>query len=182
MQPRKKVLKVSRTVRKQVDPGTFWPGLFVVERPFRRMLEDSMSVWSPAAAAALSGAEGELISVSIDVDPRFLESLLEALARVSFPINPQIYHEAAMVYLYADGHRETEAVTLVEFPAYAGQLDEVRAGLSAFGFDPARVQVTAMLDEIHAEPVAEPAPKGAAYAKRFRRKSRGVARSAGYQP
>jgi len=141
-----------------------------------------MSVWSPAAAAALSGTEGKLVSVSIDVESRFLESLLEALARVSFPINPQIYHEAAMVYLYADGHRETEAVTLVEFPAYAGQLDEVRTGLSAFGFDPARVHVTAMLDEIQAEPAAEPAPKGAAYVERFRRKSRGLARTAVHQP
>ena len=90
-----------------------------------------MSVWPPPPTPALSGSEGALVSISIDVDPRYLESLLEALARVSFPINPQIYHEAALVYRYADGHRETEAVTLVEFPAYAGQLEEVRAQIAS---------------------------------------------------
>ena len=47
---------------------------------------------------ALSGSEGTLVSVSICVDPRHLEPLLEALAQVSFPINPQIYHDAALVY------------------------------------------------------------------------------------
>ena len=32
------------------------------------------------SAVALCGREGELVSVSISVDPRHLESLLEALA------------------------------------------------------------------------------------------------------
>jgi hypothetical protein len=138
------------------------------------MLEESMSVWPPAPTATLSGSSGALVSISIDVDPRFLESLLEALAQVSFPVNPQIYHDAEMVYRYADGHEETEAALLVEFPAYAGQLKEVREALAACGFDPSRLQVTWMLAEIHAEPTAEPAPPGAPYVERYRRKFRVV--------
>jgi len=52
-----------------------------------------MSVWQDTpSASALGGSEGELISVSISVDPRDLEALLESLAQVDFPINPQIYH------------------------------------------------------------------------------------------
>ena len=47
------------------------------------------------STATLCGREGVLVSVSIHVDPRHLESLLEALAHLQFPINPQIYHDAA---------------------------------------------------------------------------------------
>ena len=129
-----------------------------------------MSVWPDLPAAALSGSYGALVSLSIYVDARDLESLLEALARLSFPVNPQIYHDAALVYLYPDGHQESQATTLVEFPAYAGQLEEVRAGLAAFAFDPVRVQVTDMLSEIHSEPRMEAAPPGAPYEARYRRK------------
>jgi hypothetical protein len=118
------------------------------------MLEESMSVWPHTlpASPSLSGREGALVSVSIDVDPRRLESLLEALAQTSFPINPQIYHDAAVVYLDADGREETQTATLVEFPAYEGRLDEVRNALDSHGFEPASVLATSMLDEIHREP------------------------------
>jgi hypothetical protein len=133
-----------------------------------------MSVWPKTlpATASLSTAEGTLVSISIHVEPHCLESLLEALAQVSFPINPQIYHDAAMVYRYADGREEAEAITLVEFPAYAGRLDEVRRGLEAYSFDAECVRVTGMLDEIHAEPQPEPAPPGASYVSRHRLKHR----------
>ena len=130
-----------------------------------------MSVW-PDVSAALAGRSGALVSISIDVPARDLEDLLETLARLSFPVNPQIYHEAAMIYVYADGRQETEAATLVDFPAYASQLNEVQAALTASGFDPGRVQVTDMLAAIHSEPVSEPAPPGAAYTSRFRRRFR----------
>ena len=112
-----------------------------------------MSVWPNTlpASPSLSGREGALVSVSIDVDPRLLESLLEALAQTSFPINPQIYHDAAVTYLYADGHEETQTATLVEFPAYEGRLDEVRTALASHGFEPASVHTTSMLEEIHLE-------------------------------
>ena len=132
-----------------------------------------MSVW-PDTPAALSGSSGALISISIDVQARDLELLLETLARLSFPVNPQIYHDAAMVYVYPDGRREIESATLVEFPAYASLLDEVRQALAASGFGPGCLQVTDMLSEIHAEPRLEPAPPGSPYAGRFRRKVRSV--------
>ena len=71
-----------------------------------------MSVWPktlPVTTPSLSTAEGALVSVSIHAEPHCLESLLEALAQVSFPINPQIYHDAALVYRYADGREQTSA-------------------------------------------------------------------------
>lgn len=134
-----------------------------------------MSVWpktSSVPATSLSGRDGDLISVSIGVDPRYLESLLETLAQVSFPINPQIYHDAAVVYVYSDGQEQTESTTLVEFPAYGGQLEEVRAALAAHGFDPATVEVTGMLEEIQSENQFASLPPGAGYVARYRLKRR----------
>jgi hypothetical protein len=125
-----------------------------------------MSVWP------LSSSEGQLVSVSIRVDPGQLESLLEALAQVSFPINPQIYHDAAVVYRYPDDREETESATLVEFPAYEARLSEVRKGLEAYGFEPASMLVVAMLDEIQSSAQPEPAPPGARYISRYRIKHR----------
>ena len=133
-----------------------------------------MSVWpnSTAAGSVLSGSKGALVSISIHVDPRHLESLLETLAQVSFPINPQIYHDALMVYRYADGREKPEATTLVDFPAYAGQMEEVARAVESYGFDPGIIQVTTMLEEIHSAPQPEPAPAGAPYVSRYRVKQR----------
>jgi len=78
--------------------------------------------------AALFGREGELISLSIATDPKLLEDLLEALASLDFPVNPQLYH------------RPTEV--LVEFPAYSSQVGRVLDTLSRQGFDSGGVQVT----------------------------------------
>lgn len=125
-----------------------------------------------ASATVLCGREGELVSVSVSVDPRHLESLLEALANLDFPINPQIYHDAAMVYRFADGTEQANATTLVEFPAYDHRLDEVRRAVAAYGFEPDAVHVTGMLDEIHDGGVVEPAPAGAPYVARVRVKRR----------
>ena len=92
-----------------------------------------MSVWHCApSASVLCGSEGELVSVSISVEPRHLEVLLEALARLDFPINPQIYH--------ADR-------TVVEFPAYASRLPQVEA--AAGDVEGASTRVKGMLEEIH---------------------------------
>jgi hypothetical protein len=97
-----------------------------------------MSVWPCApSASVLCGSEGELYSVSISVDPRHLEALLEALAHLDFPINPQIYH--------ADGHTP-QATTTVVFPAYAGRLPQVRSAAAAVSG--AEVSVRGMLEEI----------------------------------
>ena len=83
-----------------------------------------MSVWSAAVTAPLplSGAEGALISVSIPIEPPRLESLLDALAHLDFPINPQIRHDVG-------------GATAVEFPAYEQRLPEIRGMLKACGFD-----------------------------------------------
>ena len=99
-----------------------------------------MGVWpcSPPAAP-LSGSEGELVSVSISVNPRDLEALLEALARVDFPVNPQICHGDA---------RAGEATSTVEFPAYAGGLERVRAALACAGFEPEIIVISGMLEEL----------------------------------
>ncbi len=90
---------------------------------------------------ALGGAEGELVSVRVFVEPRLLEELLEALASVSFPVNPQIFHQPG-------------PDTLVEFPAYTGRLSEVRDALKDAGFDPAAVIVRPMLTQLAEKPAA----------------------------
>lgn len=94
-----------------------------------------MSVWPTTQPAhpLLSGREGELIQVRISTEPRLLEDLLECLASVPFPINPQIYHGRP---------------TIVEFPAYEKHLYEVRDALRAFGLDPSSLSASSMLEAI----------------------------------
>lgn len=132
-----------------------------------------MSVWAYASSthsSALLGAEGELVSVSVAVEPRELEDVLEALAALDFPINPDIYHDAVVVYVKRDGQQRMEPSALVEFPAYAGSLVKIRAVLDSAGFAGDRIAVSAILDEIHAGDLVEPAPLGADYAYRVLRK------------
>ncbi|MEO8372785.1 MAG: hypothetical protein ABI806_26610, partial [Candidatus Solibacter sp.] len=80
-----------------------------------------------------------------------------------------------LIYRYADGHREGKSATLVEFPAYEGRLDEVRAALEAFDFPAECLHAVSMLDEIQADPHSEPAPAGAPYVSRYRVKRRATA-------
>lgn len=124
-----------------------------------------MSVWPdfPSTNLSLHGSEGALISVSVTVEPRYLEELLEALAQLDFPVNPQIYHDAAVRYFYPDGRQQTEPTTIVEFPAYAGHLAKVRQVLRAHGFPEDSLHVADMLDELHSDSHPEPAPPGAPY-------------------
>jgi hypothetical protein len=77
---------------------------------------------------ALFGLEGELVTLAVSVEPRLLEDLLEALARLDFPVNPQLYHRAAHV--------------TVEFPAYSARVDEVRDALRQHGFSPAGLEIS----------------------------------------
>jgi hypothetical protein len=131
-----------------------------------------MSVWPSVLSpnsSALHGSEGELVSVSVAVEPRDLEDLLEALAALDFPINPQIYHDAAVIYVDRSGNERLEPATIVEFPAYAGRLAKVR-GVSA-----SAISVSPMLDEMHSAEHIESAPPGAAYAYRIWRKHSAVA-------
>jgi hypothetical protein len=85
-----------------------------------------------AEAPALFGVEGELISLRVSVEPRLLEDLLEALAWLQFPVNPQLYHRPASV--------------TVEFPAYAARVDEVRDTLRRHGFSQAILEVARGLE------------------------------------
>jgi hypothetical protein len=87
-----------------------------------------MTTRSSGLAPALFGADGELVSLRIAVEPRLLEDLLDALARLNFPVNPQLYHRPAQV--------------TVEFPAYAAQVDQVRETLRQQGFSPASLEVS----------------------------------------
>jgi hypothetical protein len=84
------------------------------------------------AAPALFGQEGELVSLRIVVEPRLLEDLLESLARLDFPVNPQLYHRPAQV--------------TVEFPAYSARVEEVRGTLERNGFSPASLEVARGLE------------------------------------
>lgn len=92
-----------------------------------------MSVWSQATGPAVSlfGAEGELVLLDVTIEPRLLEDLLEALAQLDFPINPELHHHSAQV--------------IVEFPAYERRIDEVRNLLKNYGFDPTALQVASVL-------------------------------------
>lgn len=103
-----------------------------------------MSVWSNAVSsqAPLAGAEGALVLVSVSVEAHRLEALLDALAHLEFPVNPQIYHDAGPV---------GRPATLVEFPAYDNRLPEIRSLLEVCGFPSASVRATAMLDSIRSK-------------------------------
>lgn len=94
-----------------------------------------MSVWAAyASAPALFGSEGELVSLHISVEPRLLEDLLEALAHLSFPVNPELRHSPSSV--------------AVEFPAYSGRVDEVRGILRTYGFDPNCLEIAHALARV----------------------------------
>ena len=86
-----------------------------------------------SAASSLTGSEGELVSIRVSVEPRALEELLECLAGLAFPVNPEIFHGIP---------------TIVEFPAWETRLYEVRDALRAWGFDVACVEVNRMADTI----------------------------------
>jgi hypothetical protein len=80
---------------------------------------------------ALFGQEGELVSLRIAVEPRLLEDLLEALAALEFPVNPELFHRPAQV--------------IVEFPAYSARLEEVRSVLRSQGFNPSSLAIVRVL-------------------------------------
>ena len=86
---------------------------------------------------SIRGSEGDLVSVRILTDPRRLEDLLEALATAEFPVNPQLYHRPSRV--------------VVEFPAYACQIDHLRRLISANGFDEGAVRIRGPLDPVDAD-------------------------------
>jgi len=84
--------------------------------------------------SAIRGREGNLVSVRIQTDVRHLEDLLEVLATAGFPVNPQLFHHLSGV--------------VVEFPAWAGQVDRLRSHLAASGFDEGAMHVCGPLEPI----------------------------------
>ena len=87
---------------------------------------------NPAGAThALFGLEGELVSLRVSVEPRLLEDLLDALAQLDFPVNPQLYHRPSSV--------------TVEFPAYSARVDEVRGALRRHGFNATALEIAHVL-------------------------------------
>ena len=74
-----------------------------------------------------------MVSATITIEPRLIEKLLDVLARLDLPINPQLYHDAATISLHADGTKIVQPTTLVEFPAWAGRLGQVKMACSAPG-------------------------------------------------
>ena len=132
-----------------------------------------MRVWPKTTdGPLLSGSKGALVSVSINVDPRHLESLLEALSQVSFPINPQIYHDALLVYRYADEREETEATTLVEFPSLCRSGRRSPACTGSLRVPPGDDAGDHHAGRNPPAPQPEPAPRGAPYVSRCRVKHR----------
>jgi hypothetical protein len=92
-----------------------------------------------AESPFLAGKDGELVSVRVCVEPRLLEELLETLAELPFPINPQIFHYSG-----------AGARTQVEFPAYLSWLPQVRSALEGGGFPAGALEVRSMLAAIQA--------------------------------
>jgi hypothetical protein len=88
--------------------------------------------------SALIGSEGELVHIRISIEPRLLERALDTLARLDFPINPEIRHAAG-------------PVTAIEFPAWSARVGQVREAILGAGFDRAAVAVRGMLEEIRSE-------------------------------
>ena len=93
-------------------------------------------IQSTISGKSLTGTNGELLSVRIEVPWRHLEELLDALAALSFPINPQLGHGSP--------------TTTVEFPAYSGQLQEVREALKGLGPSGMRVEIHRLWPELAA--------------------------------
>jgi hypothetical protein len=95
-----------------------------------------MNYWPATGdeSVALHGKDGTLVFVRVRVDSRLLEDLLEALARADFPINPEIRH----------GYPSTD----VEFPAYDGQIAEIRRLIQIAGIRDAELQLANAMSAI----------------------------------
>ncbi|MGE5569848.1 MAG: hypothetical protein ACM3S5_12495 [Rhodospirillales bacterium] len=115
---------------------------------------------SGGESPSLRGREGELVAVRIAVEPRLLERLLDVLARLDFPINPQIYHDAERIFVDSDGVERAAPAAVVEFPAWAGRMEAVRDALEREGLNGANLTVRDMLEDIHSDSSELPAAPG----------------------
>ncbi|MEZ5353603.1 MAG: hypothetical protein R2762_13275 [Bryobacteraceae bacterium] len=114
-----------------------------------------MSAWTAdeILQGRLYGRDGRLVTVRVSVEASLLEDLLEALAELDFPINPQIHHLAREqqtrehqlgLDVGLQGARPVGAcaVSVVEFPAYERWLPLLRARLGQGGLPHNLVEVT----------------------------------------
>lgn len=93
-----------------------------------------MSVWPVLAKESvptLHTTEGELVCVRLFAESRSLEDVLDVLASVPFPVNPEIRHGSPF--------------TTVEFPAYVNRLRDVRDALDGAGLFECRMEAANML-------------------------------------
>ena len=88
----------------------------------------------PASLTSLRTCEGELLHLSVTVALRQIESLLDTLGGLPFPVNPEIIHSG----LKTDGRTGT---VLVRFPAYGRRLAVVLGSLERAGLPSASVEV-----------------------------------------
>ena len=129
-------------------------------------------------SASLVGVEGELITVWITVQPRRLEGLLEALGRFDFPVNPQIYREACVVGVRADGSEEERPVLLVEFPAWSNRLAEIRLAIEKLGLPSHALSWAPLLSSLRQPAIATAAPPDSPYRVLIRYRSQADRRRA----
>lgn len=113
-----------------------------------------MSVWFHAAAGSvpLGGPEGPLLLLAIPVEPRRLETLLDSLASLPFPVNPEIVHEAAPA-----GDAKAPC-SLVTFPVYSDWIERTRGVVERAGIDPGTIRTTLMWEAIESGNQRIPAP------------------------
>jgi len=71
---------------------------------------------------------GALLTAEIQISPKLLEDILEAIASAPFPINPELDHS-------------TSGLSRVRFPLYESQLESLRDILAAAGFAPGLVEI-----------------------------------------
>ena len=89
------------------------------------------------ATPVLAGRDGELLLVRIRIPSSRLESILDSLAELPFPINPELHHG------FPD--------STVEFPAYASRKPEIRKALNAAGLSNVEFDASPMLAALTAE-------------------------------
>ena len=86
----------------------------------------------------LRTSEGELLHLSVSVELRRLEGLLNTLGQLPFPVNPEIVHG----HSFTDAQRTTVDV---HFPAYELRMPGVITSLEQAGFTRNLLSVRAAL-------------------------------------
>jgi hypothetical protein len=121
---------LATTIKKAKGESAFRVSFFGPVRYRRIPMSVSEAISRPGPV--LCGSEGELCSLRIEVEPRLLEELLEALAELPFPVNPQIHHQP----------------TAVEFPAYGSRLGQVWGKLAQAGLATRNLAVLPMIQRV----------------------------------